>query len=385
MGVIVSYIEAGKELIRKIESNGFEAFFVGGFVRDFIMNQKCNDIDITTNAKPKDIINIFEQTYQKGIKYNSVVVVYLGYEFEVTTYRLDLDYVDNRHPIIGEALSLEEDLKRRDFTINSIAMDKNNNLIDYHNGLLDIENKVIKAVGNANLRFKEDALRMLRACYFAGKLNFKIEDKTFEAIKEDAHLISNISSERVYAELAKLLSSKYSLNGLKYLYESKLCSYIPKLKVGVSAYLNNSITLNDMLLFLTTCFYDSIEELNYYKLSNVNKKYIISLINCMKVLQTNKYTSYDLYNYGKEICLKSNMLGSKLGLFLDSSSQIENIFDNIQIKSDLDINISLLEVNNILNDWKKSRVLFENIRKEIVNNNINNTKEDIIIYINELL
>ena len=184
-----------KFIIDKFKENGFESYAVGGCVRDSLINRKVNDWDITTNAKPEDTINIFEKTVPTGIKHGTVTVILDKENFEVTTYRIDGEYKDGRHPEEVQFVSeLKEDLSRRDFTINAMAYNEENGLIDYFKGLEDLDNKIIRAVGNADKRFEEDALRMLRAIRFAAQLGFEIEESTKNFGSMKKNVINNICS-----------------------------------------------------------------------------------------------------------------------------------------------------------------------------------------------
>ncbi|HEY5585931.1 MAG TPA: CCA tRNA nucleotidyltransferase [Ruminiclostridium sp.] len=195
-------------IIEKLNESGFEAFLVGGCVRDSILGRIPNDWDITTNALPEDIKKIFERTYDTGIKHGTVSVAVGNNCIEVTTYRIDGEYSDFRRPdSVQFTSSLKQDLARRDFTVNAMAYHPKEGLVDYFDGFNDISRCQIKAVGDANLRFREDALRMLRAIRFSAQLDFNIEEATFEAIKINSGLIKNISNERVRDELNKILTS----------------------------------------------------------------------------------------------------------------------------------------------------------------------------------
>jgi len=203
-------------------NNGYKAYFVGGIVRDYILNNihediALIDIDITTNAKPKEVKSLFENTYDTGIKHGTVTVIYDAIQYEITTFRKEYKYLNNRFPKKVKYINkLKSDIKRRDFTINAIAMNQNLKIIDYFNGISDIENKVIRTVGNPNKRFKEDALRMLRAIRFSCKLNFTISSNTLQSITKNKSLLENISKERIYSEFKKAIKGDYIKN-LKYL------------------------------------------------------------------------------------------------------------------------------------------------------------------------
>ena len=195
-------------IIERIEKNGFEAFAVGGCIRDSLLGRVPNDWDITTSAKPEDIMNIFENTVETGIEHGTVTVVIYKEPYEVTTYRIDGDYTDGRHPDSVEFTeNIEEDLSRRDFTINAMAYNNSTGLVDVFGGREDLENRVIRCVGNPKKRFEEDALRMMRGIRFSAQLGFSIEKDTFKAIEEMADSISAVSIERINVEFTKTLMS----------------------------------------------------------------------------------------------------------------------------------------------------------------------------------
>lgn len=214
-------------IINTLNRNNFAAFAVGGCVRDTLLGRTPNDWDITTNALPKDMIRIFEHTIPTGIKHGTVTVIIDSLHYEVTTYRIDGKYTDNRHP--DEVVftdSLTEDLSRRDFTINAMAFNPQSNLQDPFSGTSDLNNKLIKCVGIPDLRFKEDALRMLRAVRFSTELNFTIEEKTLLAIIRNNGLIKNVSNERIREELCKILLSSTPSIGIRLLYTTGLLNFI---------------------------------------------------------------------------------------------------------------------------------------------------------------
>lgn len=196
------------EALQKIEDKGYEAYLVGGIVRDRIMGKSSSDVDITTSASPENIKDIFSEynVIETGILHGTVTVIYKGIPMEITTYRKETSYTDNRHPdSVSYCKDIKEDLKRRDFTVNALCLDKNGNLLDCFGGLADIEKKIIKAIGNPCERFSEDALRILRALRFSSVLGFEIEKETAAAIHKCKNLISNVANERIAAEIKKLL------------------------------------------------------------------------------------------------------------------------------------------------------------------------------------
>ncbi len=206
---MLNFPQYALDCLEIIEENGFEAYFVGGCVRDMILARESDDIDIATSAQPQEIIKIFEHTIPTGISHGTVTVIIDGFPIEVTTYRTDGQYTDSRHPEKVEYVSdIRQDLSRRDFTINALAYNPKQEIIDLFGGIGDLERKTIKSVGNPKLRFAEDALRILRAYRFSSVLDFDIESETEKAALNLSDTLSFISGERIYKELIKLLSGK---------------------------------------------------------------------------------------------------------------------------------------------------------------------------------
>lgn len=199
-----------KQIIDTLQSQGYEAYAVGGCVRDAMLGREPQDWDITTSALPKQVKALFRRTIDTGIQHGTVTVLLDKEGFEVTTYRVDGKYEDGRHPTeVSFTVSLSEDLKRRDFTINAMAYNETEGLVDLFHGAEDLEQGVIRCVGVAKERFSEDALRILRAFRFSAQLDFTIEDETLTAARELADTLRKISAERIYAELTKLLVSDH--------------------------------------------------------------------------------------------------------------------------------------------------------------------------------
>ncbi len=197
-----------RRIIKTIEDNGYEAYAVGGCVRDSILGRNPDDWDITTSARPEQIKSFFKKTIDTGIKHGTVTIMMNHTGYEVTTYRIDGEYKDGRHPESVEfSAKLVDDLKRRDFTINAMAYNESNGFVDEFNGIEDLNNHVIRCVGNPIERFSEDALRMMRAIRFSAQLGFDIDSKTYAAIVELAPAIRQVSMERVQVELAKTIMS----------------------------------------------------------------------------------------------------------------------------------------------------------------------------------
>lgn len=229
-----------KNIIETLEANGYEAFAVGGCVRDTLLLRVPGDWDITTSAKPEEVKALFNHTIDTGIQHGTVTVMKNRVGYEVTTYRIDGEYEDARHPkeVIFTA-NLVEDLKRRDFTINAMAYNDRAGIVDEFNGIQDLEDKVIRCVGNPKERFSEDALRMLRAVRFAAQLGFSIDEATKEAIKELAPTLSKVSKERIAVELIKILVSNHP-EELRTAYELGLTRvFMPEFDVAMETMQHN--------------------------------------------------------------------------------------------------------------------------------------------------
>lgn len=220
-----------KPILEKIEAHQHEAYFVGGCVRDLLLNRPIKDIDIATSATPDVIQNIFPSVIPVGIEHGTVIVRHEQESYEVTTFRTEGSYTDGRHPDHVEFIrNIEEDLKRRDFTMNALAMDKEGKIIDLYGGKEDLKNKLIRTVGEGKERFGEDALRIIRALRFSSQLGFRIEKNTFHAMIACRSAILDISIERITNEMEGFFAGKYINNGLDYLVETKVDSVLPIFK-----------------------------------------------------------------------------------------------------------------------------------------------------------
>ncbi len=212
-----------KEILKKFENNNFKAYVVGGAVRDYYLGLEINDYDIATNAKPDEVIKIFDKVIPTGIKYGTVTLVYNDKNYEITTFRKDFKYINNRKPEkVVFSNSIEEDIQRRDFTINSLYCDIDGKVHDLYNGIEDIKSKVIKTIGEPDERFGEDALRMIRAIRFMSTLNFEIEKKTKKSIENHYSNIKNVSPERIRIEFDQIILSKRPGKGIRILVETNI-------------------------------------------------------------------------------------------------------------------------------------------------------------------
>ena len=219
-------------IINRLEENGYEAYAVGGCVRDSVMGKEPHDWDICTSALPDETLSCLgmENIIENGIKHGTVTVRVDGENYEITTFRTDGEYTDNRHPeSVTFVRDLREDLSRRDFTVNALAYNKQRGLQDYFEGVGDIENKVIRCVGSPDRRFGEDALRILRALRFSSVLGFDIEKRTSKSIHKNAYLLKNISKERIMSELIKILEGE-NVEAVLLGYSDVIAEIVPQMK-----------------------------------------------------------------------------------------------------------------------------------------------------------
>lgn len=288
---LAPHVKVQDRLIEK----GFEAYLVGGCVRDRLLGRQPKDYDITTNALPEQVQAIFGSTVPVGAKFGVVVVVKDDTQVEVATYRADGAYTDGRRPDeVKFSASAREDVIRRDFTMNGLLLKADhsvfddNGIVDYVDGVRDIEKKLIRAIGDPNVRFAEDALRMLRACRFAAQLNFKIEAETLAAIERNASLLRVISAERVAAELFKIFMTPHPLKGLVPFFATGLARYaLPKSFINTSLFIytmqrfKQFSAAKDPLLGMAMFLADappseSLAMAHFLKLSNEQKEQLVN-------------------------------------------------------------------------------------------------------------
>lgn len=283
-------------IIKELENHGFEAFIVGGCVRDSIMKRKPNDWDITTNARPKDMMKIFKKTIPTGVEHGTVTIMENNVAYEATTYRIDGQYLDMRHPEeVKFSKNIIDDLSRRDFTINAMAYNQKTGLVDSFDGIKDIEKKLIRCVGDPDQRFNEDALRMVRAIRFSAKLGFEIEEKTFNSILKNSKNIESISVERINRELEEIIE----YNPLK-LENFNMINLSDYLFGGKSLEMNNIENAYNVESFINkekTCKYlDSDDEEKKYK--QALKRALIfedrSQVELSKIMRSLRYSKKEI-------------------------------------------------------------------------------------------
>lgn len=359
-------LEASIEVLEKLEEKNFKAYIVGGFVRDYILGIKTIDVDICTNAKPKEILEIFPNAIPNE-EYGSIILNYKKINFEITTFRKEKKYINHRKPTeIEYTNDLNEDLQRRDITINTFCMTSDKEIIDILGADKDLNNKIIKVVGDPVKKLEEDALRILRCVRFATKLNFKIDNKTIHAIKKNSKYLKEISYYRKKEELDKIFASKNSKYGIK---------LIKKLGLDKTLELNNIKKLK-----LVDDIHGIWAQLNVLDKYTFNKKEYdtISKIETLLNEKTNILDPYIIYKYGAYI---TSIVAEIKGIKKD---KINDIYGNLSIYNKEDIKTTGDRIIEILNrePGKWVSEIINDIEKQIIykklNNNPNNIEEYII-------
>lgn len=333
------YIESGKFIIHQLASLGYEAFFVGGFVRDYLLGIPYNDIDITTNATPEQIKHLFPDTKDTGLRYGTVTVFVKPYAFEVTTYRKDGQYEKHRKPMqIDYALTLEEDCKRRDFTINAMALSAEGTVYDFVGAKMDLASHLIRAIGDPYQRFEEDALRILRAFRFVSKLNFEIEDRTFQAICEKKQLLLQLPSERILQELQAIFGYNHLSKAIKLLVQSGLHEVFESLRNGflITAELDHLEI--DLLSFFALCFVLHEGKIPAdFRFSNKDKQFMERLMMLVEVTAQDAFNEMILYSNGLSLCLQANKINTILDASNNQEERIIELYQDLPIHKTCDL------------------------------------------------
>ena len=358
--------ETALKVLKKINSNGYQAYLVGGYPRDIYIGRDSMDFDICTSATPKELKSIFGNTMLPSEQYGSVTLMVHNIRFEITTFRKDIKYLNNRKPIeIEYVSSLIDDLKRRDFTMNTMCIDSNGTLIDLLNGKEDINDRVIRTVGSANMKIYEDSLRILRAVRFATTLNFDLDEDLKEAIIRHRDLLKSLSYYRKKEELDKIFSSTNSAYGIKLIKELGLAE---------------PLELSNLDSLIPTTYligiWAQLDVLDKYSFNNTEKE----SINAINELMNKDILDYNnLYNYGLYI---STIVGEIKGI---DKKLINEKYNSLYIHNKTEIKIEAKEICELLNrrPGKFLKEIFDDLEYKLVNKLINNDKETLKQYIKE--
>lgn len=354
--------EKALKILNILHEHNHESYIVGGYVRDKLLNRVSNDIDICTSATPKEIMELFPNT--SSPMYGSINILYKNSNFDITTFRRDIKYQDNRLPVkIKYIKNVKQDLLRRDFTINTICIDKDGNIIDLLKAKEDLNKKIIKTVGNPRYRLKEDSLRILRAIRFATLLDFEIDQKTKCYIKKYSYLLKKLSYSRKKQELDKIFMSPKKERGIKLLVDLKVVDALNLTNI------KDITPCDDLIGIWTQIGVDDI-----YPFSKTEKEQMKKI---RELLNKDIYDKYNIYKYGLYISTVAYQIKK------EDISKLNNIYKNLPITSTKDINITANEISSILEKEPGSYIkdIYIDLEKEIINNNLENIQEKIIEYI----
>lgn len=382
-------------VLKKLEAAGFEAYFVGGSVRDLLLKRNVHDVDITTSAYPEEVKSLFEKSIDTGIKHGTVTVLFEGESYEITTFRTESGYQDYRRPDhVTFVQNLDEDLKRRDFTINALAMSADGQIVDLFNGVDDLRKRIIRAVGDPEKRFHEDALRMMRAIRFMSQLQFKLEEKTEQAIHDHHQLLQKISVERIREEFVKMGLGPHSRQAFKVFLDTDLSENVPdfagqKELLAVYPQLQFSPTqetsLWALIIILLKLPNDEIKRfMRDWKNSNQITEKVERIINFFDLLADHEPTDYELFQAGERTIINTIDVAHILGQPIASEALVDRYMAlPIKSASELAIDGSFL-IKKGMQPGSELGHLLNQIREKVVSSEIENSQEAIEKYLEEL-
>lgn len=380
-------------ILATLEQAGYEAYFVGGSVRDTLLGAPIHDVDIASSAFPEEVKALFNRTVDTGIQHGTVMVLDHGEGYEITTFRTESTYTDFRRPdSVTFVRSLSEDLKRRDFTINALAMRHDGEVVDLFDGLSDMTNGIIRAVGDAETRFTEDALRMMRALRFSAQLGFRIADDTRQALRDLAPNLTRIAVERIRVEFEKMLMGGNAAESLKLALDDGVINYLPgeplKIWENIIQHLAthqpaDTFAVWSLVLAETDLTSSQINRfLRNWKLSRETITTVMTVVPLIR--QIDKVSTFDLYQ-----ALPYQKTLFELLTLLDVSNatigQIRHIIDMLPItnSSELAIQGGDLIREGVMMPGPKLGKCLKKIEYAVVNGELENTRESLIQYAKE--
>lgn len=382
-------------VLQTLEDAGFEAYFVGGSVRDVLLHRHVHDVDITTSAYPEEVKELFDKSIDTGIKHGTVTVLYGGESYEITTFRTESGYQDFRRPDhVTFVQNLDEDLKRRDFTINALAMDMHGDIVDLFNGIEDLKNHIIRAVGNPEKRFHEDALRMMRAVRFMSQLEFKLEEKTEQAIKDNHELLEKISVERIREEFVKMGLGSFSREAFQIFLDTQLSEDVPdfagkKDLLQVYPQLKFSPTMETSLWAVIIILLKVPNEkigkfMRDWKNSNAMTEKVEQIIKMFDLIADHVPTDYDLFEAGEDIIINTIDVAHILGQPISSEALVDRYLAlPIKKPSELAVDGRFLIKRGMRPGAQLGHTL-NKIRELVVAGEIENSEEAIEQYLDNL-
>ncbi|WP_323702338.1 CCA tRNA nucleotidyltransferase [Mammaliicoccus sp. Dog046] len=392
------HFETSMWVIDQLVNHGHEAYFVGGSVRDYLMKKSISDVDITTNALPEEVEKIFDRTLPIGKEHGTIIVLGNDEQFEVTTFRKDGDYVDHRRPTSVQFVTeLYEDLARRDFTMNAIAMDSAYQLHDYFKGYEDIKNQIIRAVGTPLDRMEEDALRIMRGVRFQSQTGFAIEDETEDAMKQTAYLLDKIAIERIIVELKKLVTGANIEKSMATTTQLSLFQYIPFFNKLDQSTIFIPKGFDFEIWIATLCFINEVDstQLSAMKLSNQEKRNINEYIQLFKIFKfeplTKEHLTVIIYTFGalkvKTIMAFIQQYENNLHIqyqpIIMNPILVNEIYDKLPIyhNSELNLNGQILMSTFQKNGGPWIKDILNKLERAVILRKVNNTQDDLIEWV----
>ncbi|WP_231603496.1 CCA tRNA nucleotidyltransferase [Bacillus sp. FJAT-27231] len=383
-----SIFDQAAPILEQLEKAGFDAYYVGGAVRDFLLNRPIGDVDIATSALPEEVKSVFPKTVDVGIEHGTVLVIWRGDGYEITTFRTESDYKDFRRPEkVAFVRTLEEDLKRRDFTINAMAMDRHGAIIDPFDGKKALQLRQIQTVGEARERFSEDALRMMRAARFVSQLGFQLHPKTEEALSRCAHLLQHIAVERKLMEMDKLLAGKEVTAGLRVLVNGGLLAYLPgltgkeQLIDQMLSYDLSRLTARQNWLFLLVLLAPGQpgDWLKEWRMPAKKIKYLAGTYEWFLKVQEGDWSEFSLYEAGIERAVDAEAVSALYAGRPPRAEELKRQHAALPIKNRKELAITGKE----LKEWKHEtggpwmKQYIEMIERAVVQKKVENCKDKI--------
>ena len=390
----VSLFVAALPVLQTLKNAGHEAVCVGGSVRDLVLGKEISDVDIATSATPEEVKSLFAHTVDVGIEHGTVLVLHHHESYEVTTFRTEGTYQDFRHPdSVTFVRSLEEDLMRRDFTINALALNDQEEIVDYFNGIEDLQQKIIRCVGNPLERFNEDALRMMRAVRFSGQLGFKIEEATFDAIRVLKENLERVAVERMKVEFEKMILSTYRQLAFRAFVESELYHSCPDFKEAKDTLLKiGEFPLDAISITQAWILFAYYERLNPSQLKAILKNWkssneqISTILTGYKTLLARlerEWGAFLAYDCPEELAIEVEQLLPGIGKKLQLEVMKE-VYLHLPIRSMKDIQIDGFGVKEALGLEKMGPLIGEvlqALQTEILSGKLANENTEIVSWI----
>jgi tRNA nucleotidyltransferase (CCA-adding enzyme) len=366
-------LDEAKRILHTLTEHGYDAYIVGGYVRDHLMGRDSDDIDITTSATPDEVTAIFPTVKPTGKMFGGVTVFEGDYSFEVTTFRHESAYVKHRYPSeVTFSKELSDDVIRRDFTVNGLVMDQEETITDLVGGQADLASKTLRAIGDPTKRFEEDALRILRALRFISKLGFTLEQSTKDAIQASNHLVETVKIERIMQELDKILKGTFQNDALTAMMETGVDAYLFGLQQGIQKVSSLKEHINPLEFFIISFVLDDIQDV--WRFSNKDYRLIRQVMTLHEVTKEDQFNTFILFSNKLEPCLITNRINVLLG-YPDQETHILTLWDRMPVKDVCDLAYKGQDILQDTNLSKRSLIglVIDDLLEVVLDGSIENT------------